>query len=172
MNYNDFIGHTPGPWHEMKGGFTTKGNPDFNLIQIYATNDDLEMITKVYRDGLLQHKVQDFDANARLIAAAPSLLARCQELERWKEEAIMVMKRWDAVHEAAQESPGFTLGCDIPTRVAEMIEENKRLREALITLIELDEADQEAMTEGARITPRTWGDAYDAARAALKNGEV
>ncbi len=72
--------HTPGPWHIMKGGFGNKFPKNVNMHQIYATNDDLEMICKVWRDGMLCHKVQDFDANARLISAAPELLEILQEI--------------------------------------------------------------------------------------------
>lgn len=65
--------HTPGPWHLMEGGFSVSG-PHPDLIQVYATGEDLEMICKVWRDSHLIHRKQDFKANARLIAAAPQLL--------------------------------------------------------------------------------------------------
>lgn len=65
--------HTQGNWNMMVGGFTKKGNIP-NMIQIYSTNDDLEMICKVYKDGLLHAREQDFEANAKLIASAPKLL--------------------------------------------------------------------------------------------------
>lgn len=62
---------TKGEWHQIVGGFGKR--KDTNMIQIYATNDDLEMICKVYKDEILQEP-QDFEANARLIAAAPEML--------------------------------------------------------------------------------------------------
>jgi len=65
--------HTPGPWYKMEGGMSIKGDIP-NLIQIYAPNDDLEMICQVWKDGHLIHRTQDHKANARLIAAAPELL--------------------------------------------------------------------------------------------------
>lgn len=68
--------HTPGPWHIQEGGFTK--NAPRNEFQIYATNDDLELICKVYHDGLLAHSFQDHEANAKLIAAAPELLEVAQ----------------------------------------------------------------------------------------------
>lgn len=44
------------------------------MIQIYATNDDLEMVCKVFKDGLLHAREQDFNANAKLIVSSPKLL--------------------------------------------------------------------------------------------------
>jgi predicted regulator of Ras-like GTPase activity (Roadblock/LC7/MglB family) len=67
---------TKGEWRIMNGGFSKKGDIP-NLIQIYATNTDLEMICKVNKDGLLHNKVQNYEANAKLIAAAPELLEAC-----------------------------------------------------------------------------------------------
>lgn len=61
---------TPGIWHMAENGI---GGRRFNLIQIYATNEDLEMICQVWKDGLLVGKEQDYQANARLIAAAPEM---------------------------------------------------------------------------------------------------
>lgn len=71
--------HTEGKWHMIKGGFS-KGADDQNMIQIYATNDDLELICKVWKDGILHKRDQDFEANARLIAASPELF---KSLERF-----------------------------------------------------------------------------------------
>lgn len=73
----DFKG-TQGEWRLMVGGFSKKGDIP-NLIQVYAANDDLEMICKVYKDGLLHKKNQNFEANAKLIAAAPKLLSALQD---------------------------------------------------------------------------------------------
>lgn len=64
--------HTKGPWHIMDGGF--EKNKNQMLATIYATNDDLEIICKVVKDGMLAHSEQDFKANAKLIAAAPDML--------------------------------------------------------------------------------------------------
>lgn len=72
MKTTDFKG-TKGEWRMMVGGFTTKGNIP-NMIQIYATNEDLEMVCKVYKDGLLHAREQYFEANAKLIVASPKLL--------------------------------------------------------------------------------------------------
>lgn len=58
---------------EFKG---TRGNVNMmsgsipNMIQIYATNENLEMICKVYKDGILHNYDQDYEANANLIVDA------------------------------------------------------------------------------------------------------
>jgi hypothetical protein len=76
---------TKGEWKIIKGGFSKKIETP-NLIQIYAANDDLEMICKVNKDQLLHKKVQNYEANAQLIAAAPELLQALQDLVRYCEE--------------------------------------------------------------------------------------
>lgn len=63
---------TKGKWFMMKGGFSKK-NDDPNLIQIYATNENLEMVCKVYKDQILHNDIQDFESNAKLIASAPEM---------------------------------------------------------------------------------------------------
>lgn len=62
---------TPGKWFIMEGGFNKKNSP--YMVQIYATNNDLEMVCKVFEDKMLHKRNQNFNANARLIAAAPDL---------------------------------------------------------------------------------------------------
>ena len=62
---------TKGKWHIMKGGLAHKDTP--NLIQIYATNDNLELVCKVEKDRVLHDCNQDFEANAKLIASAPEM---------------------------------------------------------------------------------------------------
>ena len=61
------MSYTKGEWHV--GEPTNKES-----FIVYATNEDLEIICKVHRDKILHNKVQDFEANAQLIAAAPDLL--------------------------------------------------------------------------------------------------
>jgi len=78
---------TKGNWHIMEKGFNKHGNP--NMIQIYATNSDLEMICEVHNDRILHARSQDFKANANLIASAPELLNALYELiqvKEWKEK--------------------------------------------------------------------------------------
>jgi len=64
---------TKGKWHTMVGGFCKKGDIP-NMVQVYAANDDLEMICKVYQDGILTSSVQNYQANALLISKAPEML--------------------------------------------------------------------------------------------------
>jgi len=78
---------TKGKWHMMKKGFDRKQNQ--NLIQIYATNEDLEMICQVWNDGLLHARTQNYDANAKLICSSPELLEALYELislKKYKDE--------------------------------------------------------------------------------------
>lgn len=63
---------TQGKWHLMKKGFTKNAND--NLIQVYATNEDLEFVCQVWKDGILHDKTQNFEANAQLISKAPEML--------------------------------------------------------------------------------------------------
>ena len=70
---------TKGKWHMMTGGFAKKGNPE-NMVQVYATNDDLEMICKVYKDGILTSSIQNYQANALLISKAPEMLEMLEEI--------------------------------------------------------------------------------------------
>ena len=63
---------TQGKWHLMKKGFTKNAND--NLIQVYATNKDLEFVCQVWNDGILHDKTQNFEANAQLISKAPEML--------------------------------------------------------------------------------------------------
>ena len=67
------MSYTKGPWHVGKFNNT-------QYIKVYATNNDLEMICNVAQDKILHNKVQDFEANAKLIAASPDLLEAVQGL--------------------------------------------------------------------------------------------
>lgn len=73
IDYSKFDGHTPGPWtFDSRGRGFVRGadhGPWDSTIAIlceYATNDVRQ---------------QRQTANARLLAAAPTLLARCKALE-------------------------------------------------------------------------------------------
>lgn len=72
---------TPAPWHisipKNGTGFNTNQG---RCIGIYATNDDLEAICQVWKDGLMVHREQDHLANAYLIHAAPDLLQACLDV--------------------------------------------------------------------------------------------
>jgi hypothetical protein len=65
--------HTPGPW-EAKNNGTHWNNKEIDNWIITYGNDDEQIVDHVYEE-----------ANARLIAAAPELLAACEEFERWHE---------------------------------------------------------------------------------------
>jgi hypothetical protein len=63
--------HTPGPWEAVQN------NPDSDLTYtIMAAN---QPIADVYESGTAEHNQESEDThNARLIAAAPELLAACK----------------------------------------------------------------------------------------------
>ena len=58
--------HTPGPWRATQG----------QLGSIVLVGVNGRAVAKIFRDG----NRDDFEANARLIAAAPELLEAAQEL--------------------------------------------------------------------------------------------
>ncbi len=72
---------TQGKWHLMKKGFTKNAND--NLIQVYATNEDLEFVCQVWKDGILHDKTQNFEANAQLISKAPEMLEMLQKCKEY-----------------------------------------------------------------------------------------
>jgi hypothetical protein len=63
--------HTPGPWHAVDDNFVEAENGATVIDQI---NDDLSELSD-----------EEISANARLIAAAPDLLAALRKLEIWLE---------------------------------------------------------------------------------------
>ena len=86
---------TKGNWDLMDGGFTRyRSKP--NLITVYATNSDLEMICDVKRDDILHHRNQDFKANAELIAEAGTITNQCgfspKELLEQRDELLKVLE--------------------------------------------------------------------------------
>jgi hypothetical protein len=68
---------TKGDWKIIKGGFSKKDSSP-NIFQIFAANEDLEMICIVKEDKILHNRVQDHNANAQIISAAPDLLRQLQ----------------------------------------------------------------------------------------------
>lgn len=77
--------HTPAPWYISAPKFTGKW-AGFNTYQgkvigIYAANDDLEAIALVPKDEFLIHKEQDHLANAKLIAAAPTMYSEIRKAQ-------------------------------------------------------------------------------------------
>lgn len=73
--------HTPGPWAVYP---SNGGDP---IIGPAATDDGRFAIARAYfpnysPDGIVAAR-REVDANARLIAAAPELLAACEQAEYW-----------------------------------------------------------------------------------------
>jgi len=66
-------GHTPGPWKVLdRLGYDGDHRHRYSIIQLGGTNEVIAKTVKEY------DSVNDF-ANARLIAAAPKLLAACEQ---------------------------------------------------------------------------------------------
>ena len=72
--------HTPGPWvvskvikHGARCYRTIRREGKFKLAEVFAFNE--------CATGTKEGKAED-EANARLIAAAPDLLAQCKEFEK------------------------------------------------------------------------------------------
>ena len=70
--------HTPGPWQLHREKETFQGAP--RDAEIRGAGGRYVVV----RLGKINHDQQD--ANARLIAAAPDLLAACEALERWSRD--------------------------------------------------------------------------------------
>ena len=70
--------HTPGPWEEDVDYYL--GNGDRHHVRITAPVLDGADIAQVWGEN-----VEATEANARLIAAAPELLAACERLKVWDE---------------------------------------------------------------------------------------
>lgn len=82
--------HTPGPWQAYIGPVNMNGglNPFFRgtvaVLKHSGEDDDVVVITDTNRPA------HDYEANARLIAAAPEMLEALQA----EHEAILVLKAW------------------------------------------------------------------------------
>jgi hypothetical protein len=83
-----FEGVTRLPWHLSEKGFSRKGD----IPTIYATGDDLEMITTVSRDPILMHKVQDNLMNAKYILEACNKYPILQKENKELKEEIERLK--------------------------------------------------------------------------------
>ena len=87
MNYEEFKGHTPGPWeftHDEKHNMISVHIPNFDI------NDDSEDYTICGIWAVGHYEGKKFP-NAKLIAAAPELLKQVEELTKVNEELKAVM---------------------------------------------------------------------------------
>ena len=80
--------HTSGPWtiKEDRGHTFKDGTVDYGGFRIDAT--DIEQLAYVWRSNVRFGSSEPFgaaeaEANAKLIAAAPELLALCNEMRDW-----------------------------------------------------------------------------------------
>lgn len=81
------MAHTPGPW--IVDG--TKGLGAYGVWTEYATHPGHDgagypsMVCSVYPNNISDLPRDQRDANARLISAAPCLLAACEALAEWSQ---------------------------------------------------------------------------------------
>lgn len=88
--------HTPGPWEWL--GETVANNRNENSTQIISRYDDGSVrgtLAQVGRDGGTYEK-DEAQANARLIAAAPDLLAALKEVAAFLPKAHKLAKVYNA----------------------------------------------------------------------------
>lgn len=74
--------HTPGPWEVAPSHCSVLGNPDA------AGFDDLCVVADCEPDDPCCVPADQQDANARLIAAAPDLLAALEDAKQWLEHEL------------------------------------------------------------------------------------
>ena len=102
------VKHTPGPWEQWGGGYVRHRVPDragrkvaYTLcsVSLPGANQRRSVNDTVmsYDDALT---VQD--ANARLIAAAPDLLAACKAAQQLIQFGVVYHKLEDAIKKATQ----------------------------------------------------------------------
>lgn len=91
--------HTPGPWGIEK----TKETNWIGPMRRSRDGKVAEIVCDTDRDGLTPDAIARNDANARLIAAAPDLLAACKAalLASMQWETALVCSDETAVHDAA-----------------------------------------------------------------------
>ena len=82
MNADQFDGHTPGPWY-------VDDAPDVKHPSVVLADDGATIVAEATTVVAEQH---DAEANARLIAAAPDLLAEVKRLRDLVDFAIVVLE--------------------------------------------------------------------------------
>jgi len=69
--------HTPGPW-SLEHWDYGEGRPDETMPTICTDDTAVAQVLAIFRPDDADHGESERDANARLIAAAPDLLAACE----------------------------------------------------------------------------------------------
>jgi hypothetical protein len=85
------MSHTPGPWfaHDFSG--LNEGDVEASDFSVSCTTPDHITVAIVGKG--LRNKKDEWEANARLIAAAPELLEALEELMGWQSLASSEAKR-------------------------------------------------------------------------------
>lgn len=84
MSDKDFAGHTPGPWTVRSDEFIVEAPDGLEVCRAPDECDNEGGTRFIYR--------QNYRANARLIAAAPQLLADRQELVEVLRESLALLE--------------------------------------------------------------------------------
>lgn len=101
--------HTPGPW------FVADWQNDFgtDLVTIEARSVDPSGKSSIWPHGIQKHKIASTEggenpiADARLISAAPDLLAALEPLlMRWADPLSITEQHWNAARDAIKKSRG------------------------------------------------------------------
>ena len=74
--------HTPGPWHSFQQADGTR----FLVVSGDGSKPNEPVVASVAGYTATMHAAEE--ANARLIAAAPDLLAACRRIEAWFDGCI------------------------------------------------------------------------------------
>ena len=67
--------HTPGPWQMSRQEYDNTHSTDLSIYAPVPPHNNPKSICRVYGEGGLSAIIEERDANAALIAAAPELLA-------------------------------------------------------------------------------------------------
>lgn len=103
--------HTPGPWKIFHGGL--KGDDGFSVGSDNLQAERVKVVAECWPCTIVDNQHRDeLRANARLIEAAPELLAACEAARREiiritpRGEVSLVIDRIDAVIEKAKGGEG------------------------------------------------------------------
>lgn len=106
--------HTPGPWQYRPNEYDDWGFvralplPGENIGHIVAVAKDTSVPFEAY-DEYRERKADPFEANARLIAAAPDMLDALHKAREWLEGWGSAERQLDVINEAISKAEGRLL---------------------------------------------------------------
>lgn len=119
--------HTPGPWesgtyiHETPAGH--KAAKFYKLIYYYSGP------IRMHLADVYGYDQAELEANAQLIAEAPTTAAERDSLKQWKEEATELFGKWNKVDEYIRNHSEVKLGAFITDEALRFIQERDKLKE-------------------------------------------